>query len=96
MLVYKEKVRNILTQEQALTAEISALKANLEATVISNREEELLARKKKFKIEGEVENWIYKYDQDMEEKQIEIDDIAVMVSLFLGNILGRESSSRRA
>lgn len=54
----------------------------MEEDILRNREEEALARKKKFKIESEVENWIHKYDQDMEEKQIEIDDISV----FLTNI----------
>jgi hypothetical protein len=53
------------------------LTATLAELCLKNREEEALARKKKFKIESEVENWISKYDQDMEEKQVEIDDITV-------------------
>lgn len=54
------------------------MKADLERQNNLHREEELLARKKKFKIECEVENWIHKYDQDLEEKQTEIDDITVL------------------
>ncbi|KAJ3322101.1 hypothetical protein HDV06_003552 [Boothiomyces sp. JEL0866] len=65
-------------KETALQLEIEALKNQLEADVINHREEEALARKKKFKIECEVENWIHKYDQDLEEKQVEIDDITVL------------------
>jgi hypothetical protein len=53
------------------------LKNAFERKTLENREEESAARKKKFKIEGEVENWILKYDQDLEEKQAEIDDITV-------------------
>jgi hypothetical protein len=60
-------------------------------------------RKKKFKIESEVENWIHKYDQDMEEKQAELEDITVNFYLFLyfnlilgslkkGNLLGRKGT----
>ncbi|KAJ3275766.1 hypothetical protein HDV01_007233 [Terramyces sp. JEL0728] len=65
-------------KETALLLEIETLKNQLETDVINHREEEALARKKKFKIECEVENWIHKYDQDLEEKQVEIDDITVL------------------
>ena len=49
----------------------------MEQDIIRNREDEALGRKKKFKVESEVENWIHKYDQDLEEKQAEIDEITV-------------------
>ncbi|KAI8911719.1 hypothetical protein EDD86DRAFT_203094 [Gorgonomyces haynaldii] len=65
-------------KETDLSTEIDQLKKKLEETVLFNREEEANARKKKFKIESEVENWIHKYDQDMEEKQAEIDDLTVI------------------
>lgn len=65
-------------QEYALLKEIDYLKAQLEEDTVKHREEEAILRKKKFKVESEVENWIHKYDQDMEEKQIEIDDITVI------------------
>ena len=58
--------------------EITGLRARLEQDIIANREEEALGRKKKFKVESEVENWIHKYDQDLEEKQAEIDEITVI------------------
>eukprot|EP00842_Homolaphlyctis_polyrhiza_P006363 jgi/Hompol1/6728/HPOL_005057-RA len=65
-------------QEDTLRKEIDSLTKQLETDTASNREEEALLRKKKFKIESEVENWIHKYDQDMDEKQAEIDDISAI------------------
>jgi DNA repair exonuclease SbcCD ATPase subunit len=65
-------------KEAELKSEIERLKAQLEDVNNQHREEEALARKKKFKIESEVENWIHKYDQDLEEKQNEIDDITAL------------------
>ena len=62
-----------------LLNEIDTLKSQLEQNIILNREEEALGRKKKFKVESEVENWIHKYDQDLEEKQAEIDEITVTI-----------------
>ncbi|KAJ3129957.1 hypothetical protein HK098_007223 [Nowakowskiella sp. JEL0407] len=67
-------------KEVSLKQEIASLKTQLEETVKKNREEEAQLRKKKFKIESEVENWIHKYDQEMEEKQNEIEDIAAIFS----------------
>lgn len=66
-------------KEQVISDEINAMQKQLEEDITANRDEEALARKKKFKIESEVENWIHKYDQDMEEKQVEIDDISVSI-----------------
>ncbi len=57
--------------------EIDSIKLQLEQDLLRHREEEALGRKKKFKVESEVENWIHKYDQDLEEKQAEIDEITV-------------------
>lgn len=45
---------------------------------MKHRKEEEILRGKKFKIQSEVENWINKYDQEMEEKQNELDDILVI------------------
>lgn len=64
-------------QESALKQEISSLKAQLDELVTRDGEEEANLRKRKFKIESEVENWIHKYDQDMDEKQTELEDITV-------------------
>lgn len=61
--------------QETLEQEIVRLKANIEEARRLNREDEVAMRKRIFKIETEVENWIHKYDLDMEEKQVEIDDI---------------------
>ncbi|ORZ38930.1 hypothetical protein BCR44DRAFT_1428087, partial [Catenaria anguillulae PL171] len=44
----------------------------------AHREEELNLRKRRFKVESEVDAWISKYDQDMEEKQAELDDLSAI------------------
>ncbi len=62
--------------ETVLVSEITNLTSNLTDLELSNREIESQYRRRKFKIESEVENWISKYDQEMEEKQLEIDDIS--------------------
>lgn len=41
----------------------------------ANRVEEQALRKRKIKVEMEIERWISKYDQDMLEKQDQIDEI---------------------
>ncbi|KAI8609551.1 hypothetical protein BC830DRAFT_1173457 [Chytriomyces sp. MP71] len=65
-------------KETAMKDEIRALNDTLKEMVHKNRDEEALLRKKKFKVESEVENWIHKYDQDMEEKQSELEDITTI------------------
>ena len=71
-------IQKFYDKEAALKAEIDALKATFNESTKKNREEEDLLRKKKFKIESEVENWIHKYDQEMDEKQTELDDISAI------------------
>ena len=75
-------------RENSLKSEISSLATTLSELELQNREKESLYRRRKFKIESEVENWISKYDQDMEEKQAEIDDITVFIFIIfiIGNI----------
>ncbi|KAH9276901.1 hypothetical protein BASA83_000413 [Batrachochytrium salamandrivorans] len=68
-------IQHFTEKESVICSTIEALENHLETNKIKNREEEAILRKKKFKIESEVENWIHKYDQDMEEKQSEIDDV---------------------
>jgi chromosome segregation ATPase len=65
-------------KEAELRQETEELRNELERTNAQHREDEAMARKKKFKIESEVENWIHKYDQDLDEKQNEIDDITTL------------------
>uniref|UniRef100_A0A8D0HDU9 Dynein regulatory complex protein 10 n=1 Tax=Sphenodon punctatus TaxID=8508 RepID=A0A8D0HDU9_SPHPU len=54
--------------------DIHQLRAQLNALVTEHREAELTLRKKKYKVEMEIENWIQKYDVDMGEKQ-EVDEV---------------------
>ncbi len=62
--------------------DIAGIKLQLSDTTKKDREDEALLRKKKFKIESEVENWIHKYDQDMEEKQAELEDVTVSINFL--------------
>ncbi|KAG8455669.1 hypothetical protein GDO86_001746 [Hymenochirus boettgeri] len=55
--------------------ELQHLRSQLSATISENREVELFLRKKKYKIETEIENWIQKYDTDMGEKQAELEKL---------------------
>ncbi|KAI8927053.1 hypothetical protein BC831DRAFT_453715 [Entophlyctis helioformis] len=71
-------LQNYKDKEETLLSDTDRLSKQLETDTSNNREEEALLRKKKFKIESEVENWIHKYDQDMDEKQAEIDDITAI------------------
>ncbi|XP_040587043.1 dynein regulatory complex protein 10 [Mesocricetus auratus] len=55
--------------------EILALRAQYHNLVMENREVEQALRKKKYKVETEIENWIQKYDMEMSEKQDEYEDL---------------------
>uniref|UniRef100_A0A8D0HB58 Dynein regulatory complex protein 10 n=1 Tax=Sphenodon punctatus TaxID=8508 RepID=A0A8D0HB58_SPHPU len=55
--------------------DIHQLRAQLNALVTEHREAELTLRKKKYKVEMEIENWIQKYDVDMGEKQTEYEEV---------------------
>uniref|UniRef100_A0ACB8FY43 Uncharacterized protein n=1 Tax=Sphaerodactylus townsendi TaxID=933632 RepID=A0ACB8FY43_9SAUR len=46
--------------------------------IAENREMEYALRKKKYKVETEIENWIQKYDIEMIEKQEELEEINVV------------------
>jgi chromosome segregation ATPase len=71
-------IQKFVDKETALQREIDTSRAQFKENLKENREEEEQLRKKKFKIESEVENWIHKYDQEMEEKQNEYEDISVI------------------
>ncbi|KAM4707473.1 dynein regulatory complex protein 10 [Discoglossus pictus] len=58
-----------------LHQELQQLRSKLSATIADNREIELVLRKKKYKVETEIENWIKKYDSDMGEKQDELEEL---------------------
>jgi len=55
--------------------QIATLRAQLKDQQSQHRASELALRKRQFKVESEVENWVNKYDADMTEKQNEIDRI---------------------
>ncbi|KAJ3215196.1 Chromodomain-helicase-DNA-binding protein 1-like [Clydaea vesicula] len=71
-------VQKFQDKETTLCNEIESLKLQLSVELKKNREEEESLRKKKFKIESEVENWIHKFDTEMEEKQTELEDITAL------------------
>lgn len=58
-----------------LQQDLQQMRSQLNGTIAENREIELSLRKKKYKVETEIENWIQKYDGDMGEKQAEIEEI---------------------
>ncbi|XP_011759251.2 dynein regulatory complex protein 10 isoform X2 [Macaca nemestrina] len=55
--------------------EILQLQSQFYNLVMENREAEQALRKKKYKVETEIENWIQKYDTEMGEKQEELEDL---------------------
>ncbi|KAL9957050.1 hypothetical protein ACROYT_G038634 [Oculina patagonica] len=66
------------SKKSKLQQEIIELKKKLEADTLAHRESELALRKRKYKIETEVENWIQKFDTDMGERQDEFDALDVI------------------
>ncbi|KAM4809080.1 dynein regulatory complex protein 10 [Rhinophrynus dorsalis] len=58
-----------------LQQELQHLRSQLSSSIAENREIEQALRKKKYKIETEIENWIQKYDADMGEKQDELEEL---------------------
>ncbi|XP_018417232.1 PREDICTED: IQ domain-containing protein D [Nanorana parkeri] len=55
--------------------DLQQLRSQLNGAIAENREVELSLRKKKYKVETEIENWIQKYDGDMREKQTELEEL---------------------
>ncbi|XP_074641846.1 dynein regulatory complex protein 10-like [Tubulanus polymorphus] len=62
-------------KRQKMTADNTQLKTQLQNLISEHRENESELRKRKYKIETEVENWIQKFDQDMGERQDEIERV---------------------
>ncbi|XP_064156343.1 dynein regulatory complex protein 10-like [Anguilla rostrata] len=56
--------------------EADKLQAQLKSLAIENRDSETALRKKKARVETEIENWIQKYDVDMAEKQAELEELS--------------------
>lgn len=67
--------KNSEGRKQRLQQEITQLQTQQQNLVTEHRENEQELRRKKFKIETEVENWIQRYDQDMGERQDEYEEI---------------------
>ncbi|XP_068127593.1 dynein regulatory complex protein 10 [Hyperolius riggenbachi] len=55
--------------------DLQQLRTQLNGAIAENREIELSLRKKKYKVETEIENWIQKYDADMGDKQTELEEL---------------------
>ncbi|ELW63719.1 dynein regulatory complex protein 10 [Tupaia chinensis] len=58
--------------------EIQLLRSQYHNLVMENREAEQALRKKKYKVETEIENWIQKYDTEMGEKQEELEELELI------------------
>ncbi|KAM6165170.1 dynein regulatory complex protein 10 [Erethizon dorsatum] len=58
--------------------DILALRSQYHTLISENHEAEQALRKKKYKVETEVENWIQKYDTEMGEKQEEFEDLQLI------------------
>uniref|UniRef100_A0A8C3X809 Dynein regulatory complex protein 10 n=1 Tax=Catagonus wagneri TaxID=51154 RepID=A0A8C3X809_9CETA len=58
--------------------EILLLRSQFHNLVMENREAEQALRKKKYKVETEIENWIQKYDLEMSEKQDEYEELDII------------------
>ncbi|XP_008570803.1 PREDICTED: IQ domain-containing protein D [Galeopterus variegatus] len=58
--------------------EMMMLQSQYHNLVMENRETEQALRKKKYKVETEIENWIQKYDMEMGEKQEEYEELEII------------------
>ncbi|XP_072550447.1 dynein regulatory complex protein 10 isoform X2 [Salminus brasiliensis] len=71
-----ESVQKTSELKQArLQQEVNQLKVQLSNLIAQHREAELTLRKKKYKVETEIQNWIQKYDAEMGEKQTELEEL---------------------
>ncbi|KAJ8380354.1 hypothetical protein SKAU_G00011320 [Synaphobranchus kaupii] len=57
--------------------DINQLCMQLNNLITENREVEMTLRRRRNKVESEIENWIQKYDADMSEKQVELEEMSV-------------------
>ena len=64
------------TKLARMEIEHTTLKTQLTNMVAEHREIESDLRKRKFKLESEVENWMHKYDADMGVRQTELEEIS--------------------
>ncbi|NXF81462.1 DRC10 protein, partial [Sclerurus mexicanus] len=71
----KEKVKASHDRCARLQEDIQHMRAQFTALVLEHRASELVLRKRKCRVEVEIENWIQKYDTDMAEKQATYEEI---------------------
>ncbi|CAL8347934.1 unnamed protein product [Lota lota] len=62
-------------KQTRMQQEIDKLTLQLNTLVLENRQAEKALRKKRYKVETEIENWLQKYDADMGEKQDELQEV---------------------
>ncbi|KAL8621514.1 hypothetical protein ACOMHN_026186 [Nucella lapillus] len=67
--------KNSEGKRQKLQSEVAQLRSQMQNATLEHRENEQELRRKKFKIETEVENWIQRYDQELGERQDEFEEI---------------------
>ncbi|NXG25982.1 DRC10 protein, partial [Grallaria varia] len=65
----KEEVEASKDRCARLQDEVQRLRIQFTALILEHRASELVLRKKKCKVEAEIESWIQKYDRDMAEKE---------------------------
>ncbi|KAJ1092404.1 hypothetical protein NDU88_005514 [Pleurodeles waltl] len=58
-----------------LQQELQRKRAQLNSEIAEHKEIEMALRKKKYKVETEIENWIQKFDSEMGEKQTELEEL---------------------
>jgi hypothetical protein len=74
------ELQHFQTKENALSQQGRQLRQELEASLRSNREAEEALRKRKLKLERDVEEWIKKYDTDMEDRHTELEELKDIVA----------------
>jgi hypothetical protein len=68
---------------ETIREETETLRTELDALRMSNREEERLERMKRTKVMLEMSAWVGRYDEEMMEKQAELDQWQVLLKHHL-------------
>lgn len=71
----ESEMQSFNNRKNEIEVDINALSKDVQAQQCKHRESEAQLRKRLNKIENEVENWISKYDNEMTDKQNEIEEI---------------------
>ncbi|XP_036388777.1 dynein regulatory complex protein 10-like [Megalops cyprinoides] len=73
----KQSDRNVSHERRdRMQEQANQLRAQLKKLTTENRESETSLRKRKNRLETEIENWIQKYDTDIGEKQAELEELS--------------------